>query len=75
MNAPHPPMTPVDSAVFSHIAYDPQTRKLRVKFKSGKVWEYDDVNLERATAFEGASSKGRYFADQIKPNHIGREVI
>lgn len=68
-------LQPVASSAFSHAGYDPTTRKLSVRFNSGKTWEYDDVTLERGEAFLGSASKGRYFADQIKPNHIGREVI
>ena len=67
-------MTPVKSSAIDAYNYDPQTNKLTVRFPGGAVWEYDDVNLERATSFEGAESKGRYFAREIKPHHIGRQV-
>lgn len=71
---PPPKLTPVQSSALKAYHYDPHTSKLTVQFPSGKTWEYDDVSLERATAFEGAESKGRYFSREIKGNHIGREV-
>jgi hypothetical protein len=73
--AKRPALTPVESTAVKAYHYDQGTKKFTVEFKSGRTWEYDDVSLERATAFEGSMSKGRYFGDQIKPNHIGREVF
>lgn len=73
--APKPHLQPVDSSAFSHAGYDPATKVLTVRFNSGKTWEYDDVALERGESFMGSASKGRYFASQIKNNHIGREVF
>lgn len=69
-------MTPfAKSSWLEAMNYDPATRKLRVKLKNGDVHEYDDVQLERATALEGADSPGRYLNDQIKNFHIGRKVF
>jgi KTSC domain len=69
-----PALTPVKSSAMKAYAYEPHTGTLTVEFHSGKRWAYEGVSLERATAFEGAASKGRYFSDQIKPHHAGREV-
>ena len=74
--AKHPILTPIRSSALDGFHYDAQTHKLTVRVKgSGKVYEYDDVALERAEAFAGNLSKGRYWNDQIKPFHIGREVM
>jgi hypothetical protein len=56
-------------------AYDPETRKLTIQFPDGTVVDHHDVSLERATAFEGAASKGRYFNDQIRGNHLTSKVF
>ena len=53
----------------THSAYDPETRKLRVKFGgSGKTAEYDDVPPEVHDGLRDASSHGTYFAHRIKPH-------
>jgi KTSC domain len=69
------PMVPIKSSAFKGYHYDPNTKAFTVQFNNGAKWRYDDVSLERATAFEGADSKGRYFADQIKPHHIATQVF
>jgi hypothetical protein len=70
----HPDLTPVESTALSGLHYDQGSRTLHVQFPKGDVWAYDDVSLERAESLMGAQSKGRYFSDQIKGNHIGRKV-
>jgi hypothetical protein len=69
------PLKKVDSTAFSHVGYDPVAHTLTVVWRSsGQRWRYDGVNLERGTAFMGSASMGRYFADQIRDHHEGREV-
>lgn len=72
--AKQPNLTPMKSSVFDGHTYNPATSKLTVRFNSGKTWEYDDVPMEKATAFAGAASPGRYFSDKIKGLYPGREV-
>jgi hypothetical protein len=69
-----PEMQPMNSSVFSAHHYDPATNRLTVRFKTGKVWQYEDVPLEKAVAFEGSASPGRYFSDRIKGLYPGKEV-
>ena len=69
-----PEMTPVDSTMLSHSHYDPNTRKMTVRFKNGLLYEYDDVPAEKNDAFLGNASKGRYFNERIKSTHPGRKV-
>jgi hypothetical protein len=67
-------MTPIDSSVFTHHRYDANTRKLRVRYHSGAVWEHDDVPAEKYAAFTESASPGRYFNSKIRANHPGRKV-
>jgi hypothetical protein len=69
-----PPFTEAQSSAFSGYHIDPDARALTVQFKDGAVWRYDDVALERLTAFEGSDSKGAYFMRQIRPHHKGVRV-
>ena len=69
-----PELAPIKSSMFSEHHYDPNTRKMTVRYKNGALWEYDDVPAEKNDAFLGNMSKGRYFNERIKPNHAGRKV-
>jgi len=69
-----PPMTPIESSMFSAHHYDPNTRVMTVQFKNGAVHQYEDVPIEKHTAFTGALSPGSYFNQRIKSNHIGRKL-
>jgi hypothetical protein len=70
-----PEMTPIESSMISHHAYDPNSRKLTVKYKkTGDVYEYDDVPMDKHATFTESASPGKYFNDKIKPNHAGRKV-
>jgi hypothetical protein len=60
--------------MFSAHHYDPNSRKMTVRYKNGAVWEYGDVPAEKNDAFLGNASKGGYFNAKIKPNHAGRKV-
>ncbi len=70
-----PKMTPVRSSAISEFHYDAATHALFVRFTSGKLYVARDVTLERAETFAGSLSKGRYFNDQIRGNHIIDEVM
>ena len=70
-----PEMTPIESSMFTHHHYDPNTRVMTVQFKNGAVHEYHDVPAEKHDAFTGNASPGRYFIARIKPNHIGRKLV
>lgn len=69
-----PQFAPMNSSVFDAHHYDPATNRLTLRFKTGKVWQYDDVPMEKAVAFAGSASPGRYFADRIKGYYPGTEV-
>lgn len=67
-------LTPIESSMFSHHGYDPDNRKMTVRYKNGAVWEYDDVGIDKHATFTGSASPGKYFNDKIKNNHAGRKV-
>jgi hypothetical protein len=69
-----PELTPIESSMFSHHAYDPDSRKMTVRYKNGTLWEYDDVPIDKHATFTESASPGRFFNERIKPNHIGRKV-
>lgn len=59
-------LKPVVSSNITHIGYDPATKELGVKFKSGKLYKYHPVTLEDYTELINADSIGGYFANHIK---------
>lgn len=68
-------MNPVkDSSAITGHSYDTETRKLRVRFKGGSTYEYDDVPPEKYVAFTGAASPGTFHNRKIRPIHNGRKV-
>lgn len=58
--------TPSSSNV-AGFAYDPETRDLRVDFRSGHSGTYRGVSQDDADNLATASSVGRYLNDQIRP--------
>lgn len=71
----HPPFTPMKSSVLAGHHYDPATSKLTVKLNNGKVFQYEDVPMERAVTLEGAASPGKYWNDHIKGLYTYRELL
>lgn len=69
-----PELTPIKSSMFDGHHYDPNTRVMTVQFKNGAVHQFEDVGIEKHTAFTESASPGRYFNERIKGNHIGRKV-
>lgn len=68
-------LTPIKgSSVLAAQGYDPATGTLRVQLRSGKIYEYSDVSVDRYAAFTGAMSPGTYWNSRIKANHVGREI-
>jgi KTSC domain len=67
-------LAPIESSMFTHHAYDPNTRTMSLRFKSGALYEADDVPIEKNEAFLGSASKGRYFNDKLKDRHLWRKV-
>lgn len=57
---------PVESTTMTSIRYVMDVCELRLAFKDGGVYRYQDVPLEIYLALLGAASKGRFFDDHIK---------
>lgn len=67
-------MTEVKSSDIKAYGYDNYTYKLRVQFIGGGVYEYTAVPPEVVAAFEQAPSKGKYFAQFIKPKYGHKKI-
>lgn len=67
-------LEPIKSSALKAHGYDPETQKMRVQTHGGKVYEYDNIPLERYAAFTGAQSPGQFWNKRIKPHHSGREI-
>ena len=54
------------SSVVATMTYDPALSVLRVRFVSGKVYDYKDVPAKVFKAMKTASSKGTFLNQHIK---------
>lgn len=67
-------LTPIKSSALAAHGHDPETGKMRVQLHNGKVYEYDDVGLEKYAAFTGSMSPGKFWNERIKGAHEGRLI-
>lgn len=58
-------MQPVTSSNLSEVGYDPDARKLAVKFKGGGLYHYSDVPPEAHQRFMATDSKGKHHSKFI----------
>lgn len=68
-------MEKVTSRNIESIGYDAATKKLRVQFKGGALYEYDDVPSETHANALAAESKGRFFQSNIRGQFPGFRKI
>lgn len=66
-------MAPVKSSNIEAIGYDPASRELHVKFKSGG-YVYADVAPDKHAALMKAESKGKHVHEHIRPHHKARKA-
>jgi len=59
-------MTKVESSNLKAIGYDSETKRLRVQFSSGGIYEYTDVAGDVADEFMMAESAGKFFHKNIR---------
>ena len=57
---------PVDSTLLLWVAYSLPEQRLRLKFRSGEIYDYLQVPETIYQALVGAESKGRYFNHHIR---------
>jgi KTSC domain len=68
------PVEPITSSNLAGIGYDRERQILAVQFKSGAIFHYGNVDLDLATAFYTAGSRGSYYARNIKGKLPGLRV-
>lgn len=56
------------------IKYDDLSKELDIEFVNGMQYRYDNVPISIVTGLEGASSKGSYFAQNIKTRYICKRL-
>lgn len=59
-------LKPVDSTNIAAIGHNPTTQTLRVKFKSGGVYDYPNVTVAQHQNFLAAESVGGHFHKHFK---------
>lgn len=62
------------SAVIRRFAYDEPSRRLRVVFTSGDVYDYETVPPDVVEDFRATFSKGRFFGPNIRDRYPYRRV-
>ena len=62
-------MPVVDSDAIARVEYDAPSRTLFVRFTSGEWYGYLDVAPEVFTRMTAASSKGRFFQDEVRDRY------
>jgi hypothetical protein len=65
---------PVNSSNIASVGHDPHTNVMEIEFRSGKVFQYDDVNPDEHAAMLRAPSIGSHFANILRPFKNSREV-
>lgn len=59
-------MQPLSSSNLAGCEYDPDTRVLRIRFKSGRTYNYANVPQDVYEGLLSAPSPGQYFNSAIK---------
>jgi KTSC domain len=57
---------PVESKMFTSVAYDGEKQILYLRFQSGDVYRYFEFPAEEYLAFLDAESRGRFFLAHIR---------
>jgi hypothetical protein len=65
---------PVESGLFSSAAYRAGVRQLYLRFQDGKIYRFFDCPVTVYNEFVAATSKGRYFSQQIR-DHFRYEMV
>jgi hypothetical protein len=65
---------PVESGLFSSVAYRASARQLYLRFQDGKIYRFFDCPVMVYNEFIAAKSQGRYFSQQIR-NRFRFELV
>ncbi len=67
-------LQPVKSSNIESVGYDPASKTMQVKFRSGSTHQYSGIAPEVHAAFMGASSHGAYYAARVRGRYPGEKV-
>lgn len=59
-------MKEVKSSTISHVGYEKNTKTLKIKFKTGTEYHYQNVPEKEHISLINAESIGKYFVKNIK---------
>ena len=62
-------MIRVNSDAISAVGYDPVSRRMKVKFKQGKTYDFCNVPERIFNGLLSAGSKGAYYNDHIRDRY------
>jgi hypothetical protein len=68
------PIEEITSSNLAGAGYDRERQILAIQFKSGIVFHYSGVDLDTATAFYMAGSRGSFYATRIRGKFTGARV-
>jgi KTSC domain len=69
-----PKTVSVSSSNLDTITYDPRDHSMNVTFKSGRTYEYSNVDEKRFKGIQRAKSAGSYFHNKIRNAHFVTRV-
>ncbi len=64
----------VNSSILEAVQYDEESRTLRIRFRKGTVYEYQNVPPNLVRSMLRAESVGSFFTRYIKPNYRYRKL-
>lgn len=67
-------MQDVASGNLAAVGFNPETKQIRIRFVSGRLYEYDDCTQEEADAIIGAPSPNDIFTATIKSGKPYRRI-
>lgn len=67
-------MTPVESSQIHSVGYDPESKRLHVKFHSGGTYEYHGVEPATHDGLMKADSVGKFFHANVRNVHAHKKL-
>ena len=65
---------PVTSSQISAIGYDIDDHILEIEFLTGEVWQYQSSPPDIYHRFAEATSKGKYYLQEIKGKYVSKRL-